>query len=597
LSLFSKIGDDIVEPQGDDFEHERDIMFLIKNKQTRKERKKMKKKLTKTLALLLAMMLCLSACATPDNKETTKAPADKTTEAKPTDGQTEGGEQTTEAPTEAPGITYPLEGNPTFTIWIQERKQMTNQYPNYADSPFVKAWQEATGVTLKIEQFPNYKSMNLAFGSGELPDIILFHWTNYSGGITKAVKDKVVLPITDYMEFAPDLAAVMAADANARRANKTQDGEVIGFPTFASPDEKCGRTNGMIVRQEYLDQVKMEVPNTLDELYAVLKAFKDQLNVEAPLSVNSSQLMYLLEHGMWTSPFGYVKSSEYAKDGKIKYGYYDDYAQFKESVAFLKKLYDEKLLDNNFITNPDVNANFMNGVTGMTFCATASGLNKILTTMEGDANFHLAAMPSITKNESDRAMSGYYAVSSGFYAVVTPECKDIENAVKFLNYGYTDEGHMLMNFGVEGESYTMVDGYPKYTELITNNPDGLNMQYALGPFVPMITPWATAVQDVRYFDQYSGMPEQQAALEVYMKDDATDYFVHPTVRVADELLSEYNTLIGDINTYVKETVINCIAGKMTMEQFDKEFVSTLERMNIKRVIEIRQAAYDAWLAN
>ena len=29
----------------------------------------------------------------------------------------------------------------------------------------------------------------------------------------------------------------------------------------------------------------------------------------------------------------------------------------------------------------------------------------------------------------------------------------------FLDYGYTEEGHLLLNFGVEGESYEMIDGY------------------------------------------------------------------------------------------------------------------------------------------
>ena len=52
-------------------------------------------------------------------------------------------------------------------------------------------------------------------------------------------------------------------------------------------------------------------------------------------------------------------------------------------------------------------------------------------------------------------------------------------AAKVLDYGYSEKGRMLYNFGIEGESYEMVDAYPKYTEKIINNPDGLSMTEAL----------------------------------------------------------------------------------------------------------------------
>ena len=61
--------------------------------------------------------------------------------------------------------------------------------------------------------------------------------------------------------------------------------------------------------------------------------------------------------------------------------------------------------------------------------------------------------------------------------------KHPELVAEFLNYGYTEEGHMLYNFGIENISYVMEDGYPRYTELITNNPDGLTMQYAMSQYM------------------------------------------------------------------------------------------------------------------
>ena len=55
--------------------------------------------------------------------------------------------------------------------------------------------------------------------------------------------------------------------------------------------------------------------------------------------------------------------------------------------------------------------------------------------------------------------------------------------MKWLDYAFCKEGHMLFNFGVEGLTYKMVNGYPKYTELITDNPAGSGHDQAIGNYI------------------------------------------------------------------------------------------------------------------
>lgn len=547
-----------------------------------------RKNVSKALALMLATVTCLSACGNPDAGKNNEETSSKTTESVAVS------ETATEVTEEAKPM-YPLEGNPTFTVALQERAAVVSQFPDYNEVPWINAWEEATGVTLKIEQYST-KAMNLMFASGELPDIILYHWNSYSGGISKAVRDGLVVPITDYLEYAPDLKAIMDNDEVVRKGNTTPEGEIIGFPSIIQ-DEYLLKLNGMIIRQEYLDQVGMEAPDTLDEMYEVLKAFKDKLGIEAPLGVTSSQVLdNLLGYGLWTSAFGFVKGNEYVKDGEVRYGYYSDFEQYKEAVAFFRKLYEEKLLDNNFAVNPDTAANFMNGISGAGFFAGASGLNKLLVTMKDDPNFSFVAIPSLVAKEGDEKLSGSWSDGMGnYYAIITSACKDVENAVKFLNYGYTEEGHMLFNFGIEGVTYEMVDGYPTYTEYITNNPNGLTMQQAMVPYIPKAQQGAPGNQDRRYYEQYAGFPEQQEALKIWGENKAADYAMPPAITIAEANVAEYSSLNSDISTYVKETVIKCISGQISMEDFEKDFIATLDQMNMKRLIEIRQAAYDEWL--
>ena len=91
-------------------------------------------------------------------------------------------------------------------------------------------------------------------------------------------------------------------------------------------------------------------------------------------------------------------------------------------------------------------------------------------------------------------------------------------AAKFLDYGYSEEGHMLYNFGIEGVSYEMVDGYPKYTELITNNPDNLTMQHAMGRYMASAY-GGPFIQDKRYYEQYLPYEEQKEAVSLLVATD------------------------------------------------------------------------------
>ena len=63
---------------------------------------------------------------------------------------------------------------------------------------------------------------------------------------------------------------------------------------------------------------------------------------------------------------------------------------------------------------------------------------------------------------------------------VSTACEDVELVVRFFNYFFTEEGSLLANYGTEGFTFTYNDrGDPVYTEVITNNPQGMTMDVAL----------------------------------------------------------------------------------------------------------------------
>ena len=56
---------------------------------------------------------------------------------------------------------------------------------------------------------------------------------------------------------------------------------------------------------------------------------------------------------------------------------------------------------------------------------------------------------------------------------------EVEVVARLLDYAYSEAGATLYNFGTEGESYTVVDGQPVYTDLVLNNPDGMTWEVRL----------------------------------------------------------------------------------------------------------------------
>ena len=151
---------------------------------------------------------------------------------------------------------------------------------------------------------------------------------------------------------------------------------------------------------------------------------------------------------------------------------------------------------------------------------------------------------------------------------------------------------MLNNFGIEGESYEMVDGQPKYTELITNNPDKLPMAQILTMYVRASIE-GPFIQDERYIDQYYQLDTQRDAL-VKWSDNNHQNHIMPQVTLSEEELSEYNRIMTDFTTYRDENINAFIIGSRPISEFEN-FVSECKSKNIEKAIAIYQQAYDRFV--
>lgn len=493
-------------------------------------------------------------------------------------------------------FSYPMEGDHSLTYWVQLNTAVSANFANLGDTEYAKALSEQTGIKVEYQHAAagqDKEAFNLMIADGNLPDIIEWQWINsYSGGPTKAIADGVILPLNDIIdEYCPNLKAYLAEHPEIDKEIRTDDGDYYIFPGVSAPE--VGVTFGAYFREDLLAELGMEVPDTIDEWYTVLTAFKNELGVEVPLS---GSVNYLLKHGSIGYAYGVGSLDFVVNDGKIVYGPYTD--NFKEYLMTMNKWYEEGLIDVDLATikNNQVTAKVAAGTVGASMGYLASGMQKQLETgiaESGDPDFSLVAapIPQVTEGvPAEYAKASALVYANG--AAITTQCKDVEAAARLLDYLYSEPGDLLFNYGVEGVSYEVVDGKPTYTDEIFNNPDGLEQSNALGKY-QRASYNGVGIQDPERYLQTLTHDNIKDALGVWSIEGATEHIM-PSLTHTIEESSEYSTIMSEVNTYVEEMLVKFVLGTESFDNWDT-YIKTLEQYGIARAIEIKQAAYDRYL--
>ena len=557
----------------------------------------MKKKLISCMLATVMVVSCLSGCGNQtQGEEANTSNVNEETSASTASTSTASSE------VEEIKLGYPIEGDVTLTIAIPVDPSLQARAKDISETAGGKLWQEKTGINLEVVTYADTTALNLLITSGELPDIICGHLeTAYPGGPTAAVEDGVIQPITDYMQYAPNLQAFMDSDPTAYKDSLTGNGEIAGFLSMSSTENKnlmC--TRGMLLRKDLLDKVGMDVPKSADDLYNVLKAFKEQLNVQYPLTTQSTFVINdLLKEGGFTSPFNLVKGDFYVKDGKVHYGFYEN--EMKDALAFLNKLVDEELLNPNYtsIDGNAVTSDMVNGVSAMAVHYASRAY--IWPNAAEEANiegYEIIGVAPLQTADGQIAMSGQYVNSRTYGGYITTSCENIEAAVRFLDWGYNTENALLFAYGVEGITYRIDENglvethleeetklHPDWTQAEVNS----YYKLAASNSAPYMSPLADypelMTEDVqRMYD----------ARDQYKIMTAEDYYLPKlTAFISEEDNAEIADLMGDINTYRDETVTKFILGTESLDNF-AEYQKVLKDMGIETVIELYQKALDKY---
>ncbi len=565
------------------------------------------------LALLLALVLSLgmlTACGSTGTTSESPAqtsespdatPAVETEEPEVMSSESAPAEESEIVPSEPPASEEPAPEEPVTTKLSDELVTLTywQAWPPFLssisepqDAAMFAELEEILNVRLEITAVDTETSaekLSLMCASGDMTDMIQ-GMRNYSGGSTKALDDEVIIDLLPLIEeYAPNYWSIMQSDDNIYKSVLNDDGAVPEL--FGMYTEYYYTDQGYFIRQDYLEQLGLPLPTTLDDLENILAAFQSELGIKDPIVI--------LYEGNCAFLSTALNATDYVENGK-----YISQATADETKAFYEKLHE--WYEKGYINADFTSYNYSNtkppedvvtsGNAGM-FSEDVASISTYYDLMADVEGFALSALPQVKLNADDALHTGYIGkkVSDKYTLAISSNCSP-ENqiyAIQFMDYLFSDEGMILANFGIEGDTYVIGDnGEPQFTDKILNNPDfpwQLCQSLFINPGFPCVV--NLEVERMTYNEC------QMNAVDIWNRNFADSSMTAPTAMLtytADESAAraQYAT---DIQTYQEEMRLKFITGALDIDAEWDTYCKALKDMGIDRVVEIDQAAYDRYL--
>ncbi len=511
--------------------------------------------------------------------------------------QEDSGQQTAAAGAEASGeITFPLAEPVEITVATPD-----GSVASLADN--LPLWQEIekrTNVKINWDvtaaaQYDEVMKLRVS-ASGDIPDVMLLPNGLNLGGLGG---DGTIIPLEDYIDRYGDNIKKMYEAFPRVKSLTSADGHIYSINTVS--ENAYFMPYCFVVRKDWLDRLGLQEPETIDDWMTVLRAFRDE---DADGDGNPGNEIPFFAGGhvwyttFWAHAWGlhlFYSDGWYPdENGKMQYEFISDRA--KEFFVWLNNFYEEGLLDPEFLTLGDENKLYEKAARNEVgaFSVYPSQIPMIEETLHSNGVADAKLVPLVPPKGpyaqmvevlGDMGVNGY---------VVSSKCEHPEVVIALINYLMSEEGTLLMNLGVEGETYTdNGDGSYSLTEYVTNNPDGLSANEVLSAYGCQL-----------------GLPyimseKRGAAMQYEYDDEMRERFVTVSERtrplassglVLPPATEEENEVIagksGDLATYIWEMTGKFIVGTADVEAEWDDYVSRVKELGVDDILAVKQAQYD-----
>ena len=460
--------------------------------------------------------------------------------------------------------------------------------------PIFKKATEMTNIRLKNVASQNQtnqtEAYNLLVSSGQLPDIVSYMDTAV---LERLGMEGGLVPLEDLIEkYAPNIKKFWEQNPRYKKDAIAADGHIYVIPNYYDYFNSMPST-GYFIRKDWLEKLNLKEPETTEELYNVLTAFRDKdpngngKKDEIPFffrSESPKDTIRLLVDVFKARTFWYEDSA-----GKIKFGAVQP--EFREAIKNIAQWYKEGLIDKEIFTRGLVSRDYMlsNNIGGYTndwFGSTAS-YNEKLGKNIPDFDLAFIAPPKYKNNNQT-----YQARTTEYGAWgISSKSKKVIEAIKYFDFWYNEEGRRLWNYGIEGSEWVLKDEKPLFTDKVLNNTEGktalqvlkeTGAQFRLG-----------VAQDAEYERQWYPK-EAVEAIDTYIKNN----YVHellPSLKYTKEEAEDFSKINTQLNAYVEEMSQKWIMGVSDVDKDWEEYIKRIEQIGLKKAEQIQQKAYDRFM--
>jgi len=489
--------------------------------------------------------------------------------------------------------------------------------PDNSEKPVIQQMNEGMGVSIDwtcVSGDALVEKKNLVLNAGSnLPDAFMgADLTDYE--LITNGSNGIFIPLEDYIneETMPNLSQVIKERPELLATCTMPDGHIYSLPTVTEMGFTYSDGNEyqigaipqfMAINRQWLDAVNMDMPTTIDELYDVLVAFKENdcngngdPTDEIPLSFEWGH--WCADMGSLFSAFGFTdytsnkdvngkESHRAIEDGKV---YYQSATEnYKEAMIYFHQWYEEGLIDIEIFSQEDSQYiakgsgdDARLGVFSWWEIAEVVGDNvdqyeylTFLSDADGNLGVNLNEQPT-TKHEQ---------------FAVTSTCENPELLMKWIDQVYEPVLSMQAVYGPIGEYFeSEPDDNGVYVETAEAGGDLKARTELKGPFRQMSSDFGT------YYYMEARAQERIDDLKNIWFEKVDNLEYYPSIVYSLEEIDIVNEHISDLNTYVTETSANWIIYGGIEEEWDG-YIKTLESNGMNEVVSAWQSAYDRYQEN
>lgn len=450
------------------------------------------------------------------------------------------------------------------------------------DLPIYKAIETKLNIKLKWDVKPASEyttAIELKLAAGQDLDDIIVHSAMDFNKYKNAV-----IPLNDLIEKnGPNIKAFIDQRPDVKAFMTLPDGSINSIPIVQNTENSP--FGSFFMRQDWIDKLGLKMPETTDDFYNVMMALREKDpngngKKDEVYAVHADYYMYFAQ------AFGLHPAQAYYSvnnAGEVEYDFL--LPRGKEYLSYMNKLFKGGILDPQIIAMSfdTLTARFGgNQVAAIHWYNWGhSWLNSQVVKTDPNVNFQCLLLKGPDGTKMIEAVP-----QTSTDTVISKSCKKPEVAMKFLDYLWSDEGRIYTTFGVEGDTYTMVDGKPKFTDKVIKNPDGLTADDVLRsvgalPNITNIQDYASVIVQTKPAVVAEAVEKTKEAIRMF------DLFmvVRPTAEESQVLNN------NDLQTYINEMIVKFITGSEPIANYDK-FSAKLKEMGIEKLMSAKKSMND-----